>query len=106
VIVRDSLGNPLLIAWRILHWCHDAEEAEAMACLEGLRAASRWPDQVVILESDCLTVLGKLREEGPDRSLIGPVTCDAIEATKDLMAVSFAKISREQNKVAHELAQL
>jgi ribonuclease HI len=106
LIVRDSLGNPLLTAWRSLHWCHDAEEVEAMACLEGLRAAARWTDRVIILESDCSTVVGKLREEVLDRSLVGPVTCDALEASKDLMAVRFVKISREQNKVAHELAHL
>jgi ribonuclease HI len=104
VIVRDARGNPLLTAWRTLRWCHDAEEAEAMACLEGLRAAARWPDRVIILESDCSTVVGKLREAVLDRSLVGTVTCDALDATKDLMAVRFVKISREQNKVAHELA--
>jgi ribonuclease HI len=104
LIMCDSLGNSLLTAWRSLHWCHDVEEAEAMACLEleGLRAAARWPDRVIILESDCSTVVGKLREEVLDRSLVGPVTCDALEASKDLMAVRFVKISREQNKVAHE----
>jgi hypothetical protein len=91
--VRDSLGSPLLMAWRVLHWCRDAEEVEAFACLEGLRASSRWPDRMVLLESDCSTVIGKFQERCRDRSIISPVICDGLEAIKALSDVSFSRVS-------------
>jgi ribonuclease HI len=93
VIVQDSLGSPLLMAWRVLHWCRDAEEAEAVACLEGLRVASRWPDRMVLLELDCSTVIGKFQERCRDRSIISPVICDGLEAIKALSDVSFSRVS-------------
>jgi hypothetical protein len=94
------------MAWRVLHWCRDAEEVEAFACLEGLRASSRWPDRMVLLESDCSTVIGKFQERCRDRSIISPVICDGLEAIKALSDVSFSRVSRELNRVAHELAHL
>lgn len=41
VIIRDHTGQPLLTAWRAIFHCRDAEEAEAQACLDGIRLASR-----------------------------------------------------------------
>lgn len=41
------------MAWRKLFHCNDAEEAEAIACLEAVRLAERWEDAEILLESDC-----------------------------------------------------
>ncbi|RCV42220.1 hypothetical protein SETIT_9G199100v2 [Setaria italica] len=106
VIVRYGEGHPLLTDWRWLRQCRDAEEAEALACLEGIRMASRWPDRAVILESDCSTVIGKLRVEGLERSLVAPIILDIRGDASHLQGVSFVKIRREQNRVTHELAHL
>nr|CAB3446285.1 unnamed protein product [Digitaria exilis] len=44
VVVRDDAGQPLLMASRRIFHCRDAEEAEALACLEGVRMSSRCLD--------------------------------------------------------------
>ncbi|KAF8667264.1 hypothetical protein HU200_052933 [Digitaria exilis] len=45
VMIRDDEGQPLLMACRKLYHCRDAEEAEAPACLEGVRMGARWQDK-------------------------------------------------------------
>ncbi|GJN01752.1 hypothetical protein PR202_ga19043 [Eleusine coracana subsp. coracana] len=70
VIIRDDQGQPLLTANRVLLHCRNAEEAEAAACLEGVRQAERWPDCPLILESDCATAIEKIKQDGRDRSPI------------------------------------
>lgn len=104
VIIRDWLGLPVLMAGRILLHCRDVEEAEAMACLEGIRMGARWPEKDVILESDCATVIEKLSLSEIDRSLVAPVIRDALREKSHLKSLRIVKGGREQNKVAHELA--
>jgi hypothetical protein len=36
VVACYNEGNPKLLAWRMLSRCRDAEETEALACLEGI----------------------------------------------------------------------
>jgi hypothetical protein len=43
VIARDHEGHPHIMAWRMLFHFRDAEEAETLAMLEGLKFAGRWP---------------------------------------------------------------
>lgn len=68
VVVRDHQGQPLLMAWRKLFHCRDAEEAEMVACLEAVRLAGRLEEMELILETDCASVHGKLCGGCPDRS--------------------------------------
>jgi hypothetical protein len=37
IIIRDHLGSTLLAEWRFIPSCGSAEEAEILACLEGLK---------------------------------------------------------------------
>jgi hypothetical protein len=81
--VRDHEGNPGVMAW--LHHCRDAQEAEGISCLEGLKYANRWLSHVqVVLESDCVNIIAKIQ------------SCEK--------AISMLKIWREQNMIAHNLA--
>lgn len=68
VIIRDHEGKPLLMAWRVIWFCRSAEEAEATACLDGVRLGERWPEKRLILETDSATVVAKLKSDQPDRS--------------------------------------
>ncbi|KAF8670592.1 hypothetical protein HU200_050619 [Digitaria exilis] len=106
VVVRDDAGQPLLMASRRIFHCRDAEEAEALACLEGVRMSSRWLDRDVVLESDCSSVIKMLVEKGPNRSLVAPIILDMERESSCLKSVEFVKVGREQNKMAHELAQV
>jgi ribonuclease HI len=106
VIIRNSRGHHLLSAWKLVKHCRDAEEAEGWACLEGIRLALRWPDKQIILEADCASVIGKLQTGCEDKSVITPIIRDILQETCLLLGVTFKKIRREQNKVAHSLAHL
>ncbi|GJN09463.1 hypothetical protein PR202_ga27471 [Eleusine coracana subsp. coracana] len=70
VIIRDQEGQPLLTARRQLFHYKSAEEAEALACLDGVRLAGRWPGCDVILESDCASLVSKLQSVEVDKSLL------------------------------------
>jgi hypothetical protein len=64
VIARDAVGSVVLSARKFLCWCSSLEEAEAMACLEGILLAVGWVGKPTRLESDCLTIIKGLQEGG------------------------------------------
>ncbi|TVU41704.1 hypothetical protein EJB05_15247, partial [Eragrostis curvula] len=84
VVIRDAGGQPLLMAWRKLFHCRDAEEAEAAACLDGVRLATRWPGVSMVLESDAALVVSKLKTDDCDRSLIAGLISDIREECRQL----------------------
>jgi hypothetical protein len=63
VIARDDKGTVIFTAWCAIARCESAYEAEALACLEGLKLASQWASGSVILETDCVRVLNALRDK-------------------------------------------
>jgi ribonuclease HI len=69
VVIRDHLGQTKLASWRLLRHCRDAEEAEAIACYEGIVLAAQWPHVPLMLETDCAVVAAKLKSNGQDRSI-------------------------------------
>lgn len=62
IVVRNSTGQVLLTSWRFLRKCAAAEEAELLACSEGLKIVAEWLPMPVILESDCASVIARLQE--------------------------------------------
>jgi len=69
IIARDSEHQVVFTAWRVLFRCQDALEAEARACLEGLRLSAPWSQGPVIVETDCARLIQAL-EAKEDRSSI------------------------------------
>jgi hypothetical protein len=61
VIVHDNKGKVLLSAWRNLSNVASAEEAEALACLEGMRPMLEWVSRPTCVESDCVTLIKAIR---------------------------------------------
>jgi ribonuclease HI len=103
VIARDNAGNPYIMAWRLLFNCRDAEEAEALAVLEGIRFAERWPANTsIVVESDCSNLVGR----EIDRSVLSGVISDIQTAMSRFNSCLLQKVGREQNKAAHNLAQM
>jgi hypothetical protein len=52
IVIRDHRGEVILTEWKFIPFCSSAEEAEVIACLDGLRHMvhlRQWP---AILESD------------------------------------------------------
>ena len=105
VVIRDWVGDLKLTAWRVIFHCRDAKEAEARACLEGVHLAHRWPEIPMIMESDCHSVVTKLKENTRDRSSIWQLIEGACKVWGQLSRIEFSQISRVQNNLAHDLAQ-
>ena len=60
VIISDCRGLILLDACQTLHRCSSVAQAEALACLEGIRLAIEWVHMPAILESDNVEVVASL----------------------------------------------
>lgn len=68
IIIRDSEGKAILSSWRFVRRRAEVEEVELLACCEGLKLAAEWVPLPVELESDCATVIARLKSKGEDRS--------------------------------------
>jgi hypothetical protein len=66
-VIRDHEGLVLLTAWNTLRLCASPEEAEAIACLDGLRLATEWIRQPTVVESDCQTLIMAIKDRGSSR---------------------------------------
>lgn len=58
----------------------------------------------IILESDNATIVNTLKDDGINRSMVAPIVLDAATEKMKLKSLVVAKIGREQNNVAHDLA--
>jgi hypothetical protein len=61
VVVWDAEGNMLLAAWKTVSNVASAEEAEALACLDGIRLAFEEVSRPVVVETDCFMLDGNPR---------------------------------------------
>jgi ribonuclease HI len=73
VVLRDHHDNFVSGASHFFAHLIDAEHAELLACRQGLLLARDHQVQRVVLETDCTGVAAKLRRDGQDRSIHGPL---------------------------------
>jgi hypothetical protein len=105
IVVRDSNGSMLLSAWRSIRHGGGADQAEAEACLQGIRLVTEWIKQPVCVESDCANLIQAISQKEEDRSRWAGIIKE-IQATGDILpGCRFSNIKREANQVAHELCQ-
>jgi ribonuclease HI len=105
IVVRDSNGSMLLSAWRSIRHGGGADQAEAEACLQGIRLVTEWIKQPVCVESDCANLIQAISQKEEDRSRWAGIIKE-IQATGDILpGCRFSHIKREANQVAHELCQ-
>jgi hypothetical protein len=105
VMGRDSKGAALFCEWRHIPYCSSAEEAEALACLSGLKclAVRTYPG---ILGTDCLRVFNAINSASPDRSPSWGIYMEIKDLLRFNPEFTVQKVDRSCNRVAHELAQL
>jgi len=77
-----------------------------MAAREGLALAADWAPYPAIVESDCAAVIKYLIHPSSQRSSSMFIIRDALEEAGKLPGTEFRHVGREQNGVAHELAQM
>jgi ribonuclease HI len=105
IVARNAEGEVLLSAWRTLRHCSLADEAEAEACLEGLRLMTEWIKQSVCVESDCLNLVRAMEKKEASRSSWDGILLEIQAVSSLLQEYNVRHIRREANTVAHRLAQ-
>jgi ribonuclease HI len=88
-VLRDAEGNMLMAAWKTVSNVAAAEEAEALACLDGIRLAAEEVSRPVVVETDCFMLVQAVNRDGNPRARWSSI----IEEIK-------------ANQVAHGLARL
>ncbi|GJN16502.1 hypothetical protein PR202_gb03501 [Eleusine coracana subsp. coracana] len=81
------------------------EEAEAEACLEGVRLTAEWVRQPAHVEADCSTLIDALNSKRPSRASWAGILAEIQKAGILLPGCIFGKVKREGNQIAHILAQ-
>jgi ribonuclease HI len=103
MVVRDETGAVLHAEWKPLSTCGSAEEAETIACLEGIRYLAAHPQKPGILEMDCSRLVAVLEAMELDRSAHWSLLLEAKTLLEVLPQVRLSRVSRVSNKVAHDL---
>jgi hypothetical protein len=104
--VRDWQGKTVLSEWKFIPNCDSAEEAEILACLEGLKHLinlRQWP---AVIESDCLRAVQAFTTNSPDCSRSWALILEGRELLCVYSEIGVSKAERACNSVAHVLAQL
>jgi ribonuclease HI len=103
-VIRDHCGYAIAGARRVLEKCTSAEEAEALALLEGARLAAGWTRAPIIFENDCATVVSALQKDSSSLSSLGTIFKDFKMFASVLPDWKCVLAKRNQNYVAHEAA--
>nr|ABB47654.2 hypothetical protein LOC_Os10g29450 [Oryza sativa Japonica Group] len=98
IIVRDCRGLVLLAACKKLPRCSSATQAEALACLEGVRLATNWIHMPIILESDNADVVAGLNITQASRAEWGGIIAEIRVAMQCLLQVQVHKVKRDSNR--------
>ena len=83
----------------------DAERAELLACRRGVILAQEAGVRKLVLETDCMGVVSKLKNGELDRSVHGPLVEEIKELLKTFDDRKIMHVRRSANGVAHTLAK-
>jgi hypothetical protein len=81
----------------------DPERAELMACHRAIQVAKNLGVTKIVLETDCLSAAGKLRDKDLDRSGHGLLVEDMLKGFED---VAISHVHKTGNVVAHRFAKV
>ncbi|XBH77105.1 hypothetical protein VPH35_103632 [Triticum aestivum] len=103
MVLRRENGSMIFAAYRYIFHCNDALEVEIHAIMQGMALAIQHSDCPVIVQSDSSNALAILSSDNLSRSAYGHL---AAEIKAHLVVRKFVplKVSRCQNRVAHQLA--
>ncbi|XBJ12984.1 hypothetical protein VPH35_017406 [Triticum aestivum] len=103
MILRDDKGGVIFASYRKLFHCNEALEAELQAMMEGLKLVVEHSNATILLQSDCVVALKMLFDDSFNRSASGHLVSEIKSYLSDRVVIP-VKIIREQNRVAHCLA--
>jgi ribonuclease HI len=105
-ILRDSNGEVIFSAWGTIPWCQNAETAEAIAVLEGVKSALPIAEKPVIVESDNAAVVKDLQSLVDGKSETSMIISEAKCLLDSLPGYRVEKVLRDCNITAHDIAKL
>jgi ribonuclease HI len=105
VVIRNHRGICLAACSELLLEVATPELAEALAARRALSFASEEGFDQVVLASDCLSMVQRIKSTTMDRSYLGVVIQDIQKMAASFSSISFCHISRNLNESAHILAR-
>jgi ribonuclease HI len=105
VILRDHEGVPIEAASFFFPQVTEPERAELLACRQAVRVAKEYDVRRLVLETDCVGAVNKLRARDLDRSVHGPLVEEIKTLLSEFDDVLICQVRRSGNEVAHRLAK-
>ena len=105
MVIRDHYGVVKLIGNEGISGTYEPEMGEAFAIRRALVIARDNGFTKIILASDCLSMIQRIRALVRDRSCVGAVVSDIKTLATDFSTISFQHYNRSNNVVAHLLAR-
>jgi ribonuclease HI len=105
VVIRDHHGEATAGASCFFPHVSDPERAELLACRRAALLAMEVGVTKLVLETDCAGAVAKLKTDGLERSVHGPLVEEIKQLLKGFDDFSVVHVRRTGNVVAHSLAK-
>ena len=105
VVIRDHQGMVQAASRGYFARIQNPEVAEAMALRQALFLARERGMQRIMVASDCLSLINKIKEPNLDRSPTGAIVHDIKNWATKFMSCRFTHVYRSCNLAAHTLAR-
>ena len=105
-VVRNHLGDIMLMGVKQGDGFSDLETEEARACLFALRCTMAHGFRRLEVEGDCLSLVGRLKSKAPPNNPLGYFISDILTLVGNLDFIVWKFIKRGGNNVAHAIAHL
>lgn len=106
-VIRDNTGQVMAAGAGATEFLMNAQHAEAVACFEGIKHATRMGLDKIIVELDAATVVDAIRNSECDRSPLAMLFREIrIRLMYDFSITSVSHCPRACNAVAHTLAAI
>jgi hypothetical protein len=101
---KDHNGLPAMAVCRMVKSSARNEGAEAETVLMGLAELSTHYRGPIIVESDCMSLINRLKKFNTDRSLLFHFIEDIKNQATVFSSVTLSAVRHDRNRVAHDLA--
>jgi ribonuclease HI len=105
IIIRDHLGSVQAASRGYVNHVDNPELAEALAVRHALNFAAQAGFENIMVASDCLSLIKKVKSIDQDRSHTGAVVHDIKCKALKFVMCSFDHVDRSCNEAAHVLAK-
>ena len=105
VVIRNHLGLVLAASRWFIHHVDNPELGEAIAMRHALIFAEDSGFQKILVETDCASLINKIKSKVDDRSHTGAVVFNIKSRAPRFLSCCFTHVSRRCNEAAHVLGK-